>query len=121
MAIKYPKCKSSNPETATFCEDCRTKLVSPKHIEVTETIETPKEELTTGSTFTGRYQIIKELGKGGIGRAYKAHDTKIKEKIALKLIKPEITKDKKTIEKFSNELRLAWKMLAGDHGQAAIR
>jgi len=121
VTIKCPKCQSSNPETAIFCADCGTKLLSPKHIKVTETVEIPKEELTTGSTFTGRYQIIKELGKGGIGRAYKAHDTKIKEKIALKLIKPEITKDKKTIEKFSNELRLAWKRLAGNHGQAAMR
>jgi serine/threonine protein kinase/predicted Zn-dependent protease len=45
-----------------------------------------------------------------MGRVYKAHDTKIKEKIALKLIKPEIAKDKKTIERFSNELRLARKI-----------
>jgi serine/threonine protein kinase/Tfp pilus assembly protein PilF len=45
-----------------------------------------------------------------MGRVYKAHDTKIKEKIALKLIKPDIAKDKKTIERFNNELRLARKI-----------
>jgi muramidase (phage lysozyme) len=27
----------------------------------TKTLETPKEELTTGSTFAGRYQIIEDL------------------------------------------------------------
>jgi serine/threonine protein kinase len=67
-------------------------------------------DLTTGCTFAGRYQIIEELGKGGMGRVYKVFDTKIKEKIALKLIKPEIASDRETIGRFSNELRLARKI-----------
>jgi len=108
--MKCPKCQSDNPESASFCADCGTQIPSAKNIEVTATIETPKEGLTTGSTFTGRYQIIEEIGKGGMGSVYKVQDTKIKEKIALKLIKPEIAKDKKTIERFNNELRLARKI-----------
>ena len=108
--MKCPKCDTSNPETARFCLNCALPIPSSEDIEVTATIETPKEELTTGSTFADRYQIIEELGKGGMGKVYKVHDTKIKEKIALKLIKPEIAKNKKTIERFSNELRLARKI-----------
>jgi len=77
---------------------------------MTETLQTPVRELTTGSTFAGRYQVIEELGHGGMGRVYKVFDTKIKEKIALKLIKPEIASDKETIERFGNELRLARKI-----------
>ncbi len=110
MAKKCPKCQSDNPDTLKFCGECGTRLPAINDVEITETMETPKKELTTGSTFAGRYQVIEELGKGGMGRVYKAHDTKIKEKIALKLIKPEIAKDKKTIERFSNELRLARKI-----------
>ena len=110
MAKQCPKCNSDNPGTATFCADCGAQLPSPEKIDVTETMEVPKEELTTGSTLAGRYQIIEELGKGGMGRVYKVHDTKIKEKIALKLIKPEIAKDKKTLERFSNELKFARKI-----------
>lgn len=60
--------------------------------------------------FANRYQIIEELGHGGMGIVYKALDTKIGEKIALKLIKPEIGLDKKTIERFNNELKLARKI-----------
>ncbi len=74
---------------------------------MTETLQTPVHELTTGSTFAGRYQVIEELGRGGMGRVYKVFDTAIKEKIALKLIRPEVASDKDTIERFSNELRLA--------------
>ena len=60
--------------------------------------------------FAGRYQIIEELGRGGMGRVYKAVDSKIQEKIALKLIKPEIASDKKTIERFGNELKFSRKI-----------
>ena len=77
---------------------------------MTETLQTPIRELTTGSTFAGRYQIIEELGKGGMGRVYKVFDEKIKEKVALKLLKPEISADEQAIERFSNELRLARKI-----------
>ncbi len=110
MSSKYPKCQSDNPETAAFCAECGTKLTSSRNIDVTETMETPKEELTTGTTFGGRYQIIEELGKGGMGRVYKVNDTDIKEKIALKLLKPEIAADEKTIERFRNEIKLARKI-----------
>jgi len=89
--MKCPKCQTDNPDTQQFCGDCGTNLTLSKDIKVTETLETPKEELTTGSIFAGRYQIIEELGKGGMGKVYKANDTEIKEKVALKLIKPEIS------------------------------
>lgn len=68
------------------------------------------EELTTGSTYAGRYQIIEQLGKGGMGRVYKALDKETNEKIAIKLIKPEIASDRKTIERFRNELTTARKI-----------
>ena len=111
MAIKCSKCNFDNPSDSKFCKECGTQLIPTEEVSApTETLEAAKEELTTGSTFAGRYQIIEELGKGGMGKVYKAHDTEIKEKVALKLIKPEIAADKKTIERFQNELRYARKI-----------
>ena len=57
--------------------------------------------------FANRYQIIEELGEGGMGKVYKVLDTEIDARIALKLIKPEIASDQKTIERFRNELKTA--------------
>jgi serine/threonine protein kinase/Tfp pilus assembly protein PilF len=83
-------------------------LLPAKEISVslTETFQTPLPELTRGTTFAGRYEIIEELGKGGMGKVYRVEDKKIKGEIALKLIKPEIAADQQTIERFSNELKL---------------
>jgi len=112
VANKCPTCHADNPDTVKFCGECGTQLPpSQEHPPVmTETLQTPVRELTTGSTFAGRYQVIEELGHGGMGRVYKVQDTDIKEKVALKLLRPEIALDKETVERFSNELKLARKI-----------
>jgi TolB-like protein/Tfp pilus assembly protein PilF/tRNA A-37 threonylcarbamoyl transferase component Bud32 len=109
---KCPKCATDNTSDSQFCKKCATPLPSPKEsfVSPTETLQAPVKELTTGSTFAGRYQVIEELGKGGMGRVYKVFDTDIKEKVALKLLKPEIASDRETIERFSNELKYARKI-----------
>jgi TolB-like protein/Flp pilus assembly protein TadD/predicted Ser/Thr protein kinase len=109
VTVKCPKCQIDNPDTSRFCAECGIQLPQTKdiHVYATETLQIPKEELTTGSIFAGRYQVIEELGRGGMGRVYKVIDTKIREKVALKLIKPEVASDRETLSRFNDELRLA--------------
>lgn len=107
MARKCPRCDSENTDTARFCSNCAAPLLHVDEGVHTKTLETPIEELTRGTTLANRYEIIEELGKGGMGRIYRVEDTKLKQEVALKLIKPEIAKDKKTIERFRNELKTA--------------
>ena len=110
--MKCPKCRSENSETKPFCGDCGTRLPEPEAGQpvFTRTLEMPRNELAAGSLFAGRYQIIEELGKGGMGKVYRVFDTKIQEEVALKLIRPEIASDDKTLERFKNELKLARKI-----------
>lgn len=76
----------------------------------TETIEISGKALDVGSTFAGRYQVIEELGGGGMGRVYKVFDKEIKENVALKLLNPEIASDEGTVDRFRDELKLARKI-----------
>jgi tetratricopeptide (TPR) repeat protein len=108
--MKCLKCHFENTDTARYCSNCAAPLGSSEGIEITETLEAPKEALTSGSTFARRYEIVEELGKGGMGRVYRAFDNKVEEEIALKLLKPEIAHNKKTIKRFRNELKLARKI-----------
>ncbi len=119
MAVKCPKCHFENPEDTAYCGKCGTKFEPSEDItpSYTETLETPKEKLTTGATFAERFQIIEELGIGGMGKVYRAVDKKLNEEVALKLIKPEIASDKKVIERFRNELKIARKIVHKNVGR----
>jgi len=112
VGVRCPHCRFENPDDTNFCGRCGATLSLPEEkSRPTETIQAVLlKELATGTTFAGRYQVIEELGKGGMGRVYKVYDAKTKEKIALKLLKPEISSDGDAIERFGNELRFARKV-----------
>jgi tetratricopeptide (TPR) repeat protein len=112
MSAKCPKCDFDNPADTRFCGSCGTKLPPSEKVSapITETLETPTKELKTGSIFASRYEVIEELGKGGMGKVYKVLDKEVNEKIALKLLNPEIAADEKTIGRFRNELKFARKI-----------
>jgi serine/threonine protein kinase len=110
MSVKCPNCDSDNTSDSQFCKKCGTPLPFSADLSVTKTLETPAKGLALGSTFAGRYQIMKELGRGGMGAVYKAFDTRINGEVAIKLLRPEIAADEKTLERFSNELKLARKI-----------
>jgi serine/threonine protein kinase len=119
VAIKCPKCHSANLDTSSFCSDCGTRLGRAGDIRVsrTKTLEDPTKELTTGTTFANRYQIIEKLGQGGMGEVYRAIDKELNEEVALKLMNPQIASDQKTVHRFSSELKLARKIIHKNVGR----
>ena len=110
--MECPKCNFDNPADTNYCSNCGTQIEPSEDISVsrTRTAQTPVKELSRGTTLAGRYEIIEELGRGGMGNVYRVLDNKINEEVALKLIKPVIAADKNTIERFRNELKFARKI-----------
>jgi len=109
VAIKCPDCDTENTPDSPFWRKCATPLPSSKDISVSqiESLQTPIQELTTGSTFAGRYQVIEEQGKGGMGKVYRVLAKKLKEDVVPKLIKPELASEKEAIELEGRERQVA--------------
>lgn len=117
MDIKCPQCHHSNPPDSKFCKECGTRLIPPeKKTEKkeadfhTRTLEIIQKKLDKGTVFAGRYQVIEELGRGGMGEVYKVKDNKLDEVMALKLLKSEMASVTSIGERFRNELKLARKV-----------
>ncbi|MBM3297907.1 MAG: hypothetical protein FJY83_09970, partial [Candidatus Aminicenantes bacterium] len=116
--MKCPQCGIENPAGTRFCGQCAAPLdaaESPRPPSPpkggaaarSQTMSLPIRELASGAVFAGRYEVIEELGRGGMGRVYKVLDREVREKLALKLLNPEVAGDERTIERFRNELKLA--------------
>jgi len=109
--MECPNCSFENPDDSHFCNKCATPLPSSGvSVSLTKTIEKGTDELTRGTTFVSRYEVIEELGKGGMGNVYRVFDKKLDEEVALKIIKPEIAYNGDSIDRFSNELKFARKV-----------
>ena len=111
--MKCPKCYSENPvihKTSVAIAERSLRLQKGFLLLCTKTLETPTPGLAIGTLFAGRYEVLEELGRGGMGEVYRVKDQKLDEEMALKVVKPEIAAHKGTIERFKNELKLSRKI-----------
>lgn len=55
----------------------------------------------------GRYELIQKVGEGGMAIVYKGKDRLLNRYVAIKILRPEFTKDEKFIENFIKESQAA--------------
>ncbi|KPJ93207.1 MAG: hypothetical protein AMJ53_07860 [Gammaproteobacteria bacterium SG8_11] len=66
--------------------------------------------LEPGDTFTDRYRVIKQVGKGAFGVVVLVEDTVVKDQFILKFLSPHVAADENAIQRFTHELRYARKV-----------
>ncbi len=63
--------------------------------------------LQTGMLLAGRYEILQQIGSGGMAYVYRAIDYKLNRHVAIKVLKEEFCKDKSFVAKFRMEAQSA--------------
>jgi len=105
--MKCPKCKADIAEDSHFCSKCGTPLKNKADSEVSQTKTIQKPVISSGKTIAGKYKIIEEIGRGGIGVVYKAEDTRLDRIVALKFLSSELTRDEEAKLRFVQEAKAA--------------
>jgi tetratricopeptide (TPR) repeat protein len=108
--VVCPACEAENRDDSYYCHLCGaflkvqegTRSYTPAVFAQLDTIK-----YTAGQDFAGRYRIIEEIGRGGMGRVYKAEDTELGITVALKMIRPEYSRKPDFIKRFKKEMLLA--------------
>ena len=71
---------------------------------ITHVIYAMRQEVVDAKRF-GQYQLVRELGAGGMGVVYKAEHVMLKRPCAIKFISPKVDADETALQRFEREVR----------------
>src|SRR2546421_1974857 len=57
--------------------------------------------------YNGRYKLVRHIARGGMAEVYLAHDKLLDRPVALKILFPELSRDKSFVERFRREAQAA--------------
>jgi len=123
-AIKCPSCKNQFviivDQPVRYCPICKALLLPSETTQIDEKAlnnHTPTEDIVTlipGHTpenediqfEIGPYQVLRSIGKGGMGEVFLAYDTTCGRRIALKRIRADLAEHKQLNNRFLKEARV---------------
>ncbi len=110
--MRCPRCGSDNPDSTRFCGNCAAPLGSEagaglEGASVTRTLIAPAPPISKDALVAGKYRIIGELGRGGMGVVYKAEDVRLQRTVALKFLPPELVHIPEIGDRFRQEAKAA--------------
>ena len=63
--------------------------------------------LTLGQIYADKYRIVRLLGEGAMGAVYEAENTRIRRRVAIKILHPQIAQKADTLRRFEREAQAA--------------
>jgi len=101
-------CRASNPDDSSYCARCGRALsptgppgMEPDALDMAAT----EVGLLPDTRLLGRYRIVRELGAGGMGMVYLAHDEKLDMPVAIKVLRDVLSRDPGSVKRLIAEAR----------------
>jgi serine/threonine protein kinase/predicted Zn-dependent protease len=81
-------------------------METPAVAKVADVIEAETKKLETGRCF-GHYEIIEQIGEGGMGEVYLARDKKLDRNVAIKILDEKLSQDGSNLQRLISEAKAA--------------
>ncbi|HEX9394797.1 MAG TPA: protein kinase [Gemmatimonadales bacterium] len=105
------RCGTQNIDTAKFCRSCGLDLTATTPI---STIREQNPEMTeidmVRDQLKEEYEILDELGRGGMAIVFKARERQLEREVAIKVLPFSLAFDKEFVERFQREARTSAKL-----------
>jgi serine/threonine protein kinase len=90
-----PTCNAPNEPGTEVCFICGRVMAPP---------------VMKGTVFGGRYEVLSPIGRGGMGTVYRARDRVLGDKVALKVMRGDLSGQPEMIRRFGSEMALVRKV-----------
>ena len=104
LDVRCESCNTPFDSEADFCPACGARsgtAAEPESDSTWERLRNRLEEVTSGD-----YEIVGELGRGGMGLVFLARDPTLERHVAIKVLAPHLLADEQMMQRFQTEARI---------------
>ena len=104
------RCGTEYQETAKFCPSCGLDLAATTPLAAVVEPSEPTELDQVKAALRDEYEIIEELGRGGMAIVFKAREKGLDREVAVKVLPFSLAFDSEFVERFQREARTSAKL-----------